>query len=348
VPIPSSFVQEALQVRALQDRVEQALAALPGVTGVSATSSLPLTASADQNTIQIPGAPGNTGNRDQDSPLVDYMGIRARYAEVMGMRLIAGRSFETAPPAGVREALIDRTLAAQFFPTGTPIGTKIPWGRDEQKRERFLTIVGVVDQARLYDVHEDGRPQVYLRAEDFGYRNLSFVVRTTRDPESLAAEVQRVIRQIDGRIALTDVKTMAQIVEDSLRQQRMSAVLIAGFALGALILAAMGLFGIVSGFVTRRRRELAVRLALGADHQRLLRLVVTEGLLLVGIGVLIGVPGILVAGQLVRGVLVGISPTDPATLAAVSGGLAVVTLVTCYIPARRVLRIEPAQLLRQE
>jgi putative ABC transport system permease protein len=187
-----------------------------------------------------------------------------------------------------------------------------------------------------------------VRAEDFGYRNLSFVVRTTRDPESLVPEVRRVIRQTDGRIALTDVKTMEQIVEDSLRQQRMSAVLIAGFALGALILAAMGLFGIVSGFVTRRRHELAVRLALGADHQRLLWFVLTEAVLLVGIGVLIGVPGVYAAGQLVRGVLVGISPTDSATLAAVAGGLALVTLVTCYIPARRVLRREPAQLLRQE
>jgi putative ABC transport system permease protein len=211
-----------------------------------------------------------------------------------------------------------------------------------------VTIVGVVDQARLYDVHEDGRPQVYLRSEDFGYRSLSFVMRTARDPESLIPEARRVIRQIDGRIALADVKTMEQIVDDSLRQQRMSAVLIAGFALGALILAAMGLFGIVSGFVTRRRHELAVRLALGADHQRLLRFVLTEGLLLVGIGVLIGVPGIYAAGRLVRGVLVGISPTDPATLATVAGGLALVTLITCYVPARRVLRIEPAQLLRQE
>jgi putative ABC transport system permease protein len=174
------------------------------------------------------------------------------------------------------------------------------------------------------------------------------VMRTPRDPESLIPEARRVIHQIDGRIALSDVKTMEQIVNDSLRQQRMSAVLIAGFALGALILAAMGLFGIVSGFVTRRRHELAVRLALGADHQRLLRFVLTEGVLLVGAGVLIGVPGIYAAGGLIRGVLVGISPTDPATLAGVAGGLALVTLVTCYVPARRVLRIEPAQLLRQD
>jgi putative ABC transport system permease protein len=348
VPIPAQFVREAPEVLALQERIERGLAALPGVTGVSAATGLPLTAGASQTTIQIPGAPGNTGNTDQDSPLVDTIGIRARYVEVMGMRVIAGRAFEEARREGLREALIDRRLAAQFFPTGTPLGGRIPWGRDEQKRERFLTIVGVVDQARLYDVHEDGRPQIYLRAEDFNYRNLSFVVRTTRTPESLVSEVQRVIRQIDGRIALADVKSMERIVEDSLRQQRMSAVLIAGFAVGALVLAAMGLFGIVSGFVTRRRHELAVRLALGADHRRLLRLVLAEGTMLVGIGVLIGLPGVYAAGSLVRGVLVGISPTDPSTLAVVAAGLAVVSFVTCYVPARRVLRIEPAQLLRQE
>jgi putative ABC transport system permease protein len=348
VPMPSQFVPEPAQVVALQERVERALAAIPGVTGVSATSSLPLTASASQNTITIPGSPGITGNKDKDTPLVDYMGIRARYVDVMGLRLVAGRAFEEARREGVREALIDRQLASQFFPTGDPLGAKIPWGRDQEGRAQFLTIVGVVEQARLYDVHEDGRPQLYLRSEDFGYRSLSFVVRTGRDPDSLVPEVRGVIRQIDSRIALADVKPMADIVGDSMRQQRMSAVLIAGFALGALILAAMGLFGIISGFVTRRRHELAVRLALGADHHRLLRLVLSEGVLLVGLGVLIGVPGIYAAAGLIRGVLVGVSPTDPVTLLTVVAGLALVTIVTCYVPARRVLRIEPAQLLRQE
>ena len=145
-----------------------------------------------------------------------------------------------------------------------------------------------------------------------------------------------------------DVKTMEQIVGDLLRPQRTSAVAIAAFALGALLLAAMGLFGVVSSSVTRRRHEMAVRLALGADHGRVLRLVLGEGALLVGIGVLIGVPGIYAAGRLIRGVLVGISPSDPLTLAAVAAGLALVTMAACYVPARRVLGIEPAQSLRQE
>ena len=125
-------------------------------------------------------------------------------------------------------------------------------------------------------------------------------------------------------------------------------MLIAGFALGALLLVAMGLFGMISGSVSRRHGELAVRLALGATHQRVLRLVLGEGALLVGVGMLIGVPGIYAAGRLVRGLLIDVSPWDPLTLLGVALGLAVVTLAACYVPARRVLIIDPAPLLRQE
>jgi putative ABC transport system permease protein len=163
-----------------------------------------------------------------------------------------------------------------------------------------------------------------------------------------AAEARSTIRRIDPRLALADVRTMNQIVGDAVRQQRISAVLIAAFALGALLLAAMGLFGVVSGSVTRRRHEFAVRLALGADHQRVLRLVLGEGARLVSMGLLIGAPGLYVAGRLLRGVLVGVSPWDPPTLVAMALGLAIVALAACYVPARRVLKLEPAQSLRQE
>jgi putative ABC transport system permease protein len=342
VPMPSQLIAEAPDALALQERVERALAGLPGVTGVSATSALPLTAAASQTTIRIPGAPGNTGDADRDAPLVDYVGTRAGYVEVMGMRLLAGRTFEKARREGVREALIDQQLARQFFPTGDPLGAKIPFQRDS------LTVVGVVEQARLYDVHQDGRPQLYVRAEDWAYRTLAFVLRTDRDPRGLIPEVRALIRRLDPRLALSEVRTLEEIVGESLRQPRMSAVLIAGFALGALLLTATGLFGVVSGSVTRRRHELAVRLAVGADHRRLLRLVVGEGAALVAIGVLIGVPGIYVAGRLMRGALVGVSPVDPATLLAVAIGLGLVTMAACYVPARRVLLIDPAHSLRQE
>ena len=164
----------------------------------------------------------------------------------------------------------------------------------------------------------------------------------------MITEVRSSIRRIDPRLTLADVRTMDELVGDALRRQRISAVLISSFALGALLLAAVGLFGVVSGSVTRRRRELALRLAVGADHGRLLRLVLGEGAALVVMGVLIGVPCIYLAGNLLRGVLVGVSPLDPLTLLIVALALGFVTMVACYVPARRVLGIDPAQALRQD
>jgi putative ABC transport system permease protein len=331
---------------AFQERVTSGLAELPGVTHVSATSSLPLNAGASQTDIRIPGAPGNTGDRDHDAPIVDYMFTRAGYVETMGMRVLAGRSFETGQIAGVREALIDRQLAQYFFPTGDPLGVKFTFNGKE------LTVVGVVEQARLYDLYQDGRPQLYLRsepwaAENFGARTASFVVRAERDLGALIPEVRDVLRRIDPRIPLADVRTMEEIVENTLRQEHISAVLIAGFALGALLLTAMGLFGIISGSVTRRRGEMAIRLALGATHNNILRLLVHDGARLIALGLLLGTPVLYMSGQAIRGILVGVSPFDAVTLLGVGIGFSTIALTTCCIAAMRVMSIEPSDTLKE-
>lgn len=334
---------------AFQDRVDTALGALPGVRSVSATAALPLTSSGPQNSVwawremvAIPGAPGNTGDAQRDTVLVDIITTRAGYAESMGMRILAGRAFERTHSVNVQEALIDQHLARHFFPTGTPIGATIPF------KGKTLRIVGVVKQTRLSNLHEDGQPQLFIRAEDWVRYMPVWVIKTHRDPQALVPEVRRAIREIDPRIPVSSVQTMDEIVTDALRQQRISAVLIGGFALGALLLVAMGLFGMISGSVVRRHGELAVRMALGASHQRMLRLVLGEGALLVVIGMLIAIPGVYAAGGLIRGLLVDVSPWDPFTLSAVAFGLLFVTMASCYVPARRVLRIDPAPLLRQD
>jgi putative ABC transport system permease protein len=339
---PPEFFPGPQEVEAFQGGVQNALSAIPGVSGAGAASSLPLTAITPQTSISVPGAPGNTGDPDRDIVVVDVIGARAGYVETMGMRLLAGRTFEAARRPGVLEVIIDRSLARRFFLDGNAIGARINFG------DSLLTIVGVVDQARLYDVHQDGRAQIFVRAEDWGYRPMYYVVRSERDPGSLLPDVRAAVRRLDSRVAVGNPRTMEEIVGDRLRQQRTSATLLTAFALGALLLAAMGLFGVVAGSVTRRRHELAVRLALGADHRRVLRLVVSEGAMLVTIGVLIGMPGIYIAGRTIRGVLVGVSPWDPLTLIAVAVALAAVTMVTCYVPARRVLTIEPARLLSEQ
>jgi putative ABC transport system permease protein len=304
--------------------------------------ALPLTGTAFQEMIAFPGAPGNTGDAERDKLLVDIIGVRANYVEVMGMRLLAGRTFTESRQNGVTEAMIDAAIARRFFPEGNPLGAKIPFG------ELSLTVIGVINQARLYDIHADGRPQILVRAEDFGIRPLFFVMRTSREVHSLLPDVRAAVRRIDPAIPVGDARAMDDIVQASLSPQSIGGALISAFAVGALLLAAMGLFGVVSGSVTRRRHELAVRLALGADYRRVLGLVLKEGALLVIAGLLIGAPGIYIAHRLMRGLLVGVSPYEPLTLLAAVLGLLLVTMVTCYVPARRVLRIEPAQLLRHE
>lgn len=342
VPVSSALYPEAADAAGIRARIRAELSSLPGVSGVGAAVALPLSASASQTTVRIPGAPGNTGDADHDGPLVDYTAIDPGYVETMGMRFLAGRGFPEARPEGVREALIDDRLAAHFFPSSNPLGATIPFQEDS------LRVVGVVRQARLYDVHEDGRPQLYIRAEDWGYFTLRFAVRSERAPESLIPEARATIRRVDPRLAVSEVRTMEEVVADSLRQQRVTAVLIAGFSLGALLLAAMGLYGVVASTVTRRRHEVAVRLALGADHRQVLRLILADGARLILVGLVVGLPVTYFAGRALRGLLVGISPSDPATLAMVAAGLGVVAIIACYLPARRVLRIEPARSLRDE
>src|SRR5262245_6473635 len=343
VRAPYEFFPQTSGLNAFRDRLQRALAAIPGVTGAGAASALALTATGGQGTITMPGAPGNTGDAERDQVLTDIVAVRANYIETMGMRLIAGRTFTEFRQNALTEIIIDAAIARRFFPEGNAVGSKIRLDRDE----RPFTIIGVFNQARLYDVHADGRPQILVRAE-LGLSPLFYVMRTTREPHSLLPEVKSAVHRICPRLSVGDPRSMDDIVQASLSPQAIGGTLISAFAVGALLLSAMGLFGVVSGSVTRRRHELAVRLALGADHGHVLRLVLKEGALLVMAGLLIGAPGIYIANRLIRGLLVGASPSDPLTLLAAALGLLLVTMVTCYVPARRALRIDPAQLLRHD
>jgi putative ABC transport system permease protein len=342
IPVSAARYETPPQSTALHERLEREIAALPGVTAIGAASALPLTAGVDQAGIQLPGAPGNTGDKEHDGPLADYIPARGRYFEALGIRLVAGRLFAPGLKPGVNEVLIDRTLAEEFYPTGSPVGARINIDGDSG------TVSGVIEHARQYDIHKNGRYQVYIRNEYNGYRSLSYAIKANRSPTDLTAEVRAAVHRVDPQLAIANLRPMEDVVDDSLRQQRLSAVLIAGFSLGALSLAAMGLFGVVSAAVNRRRHEIAVRLALGADHRSVRRLLLREGAGLVLGGVMLGVPGIYLAGRAVAGALVGVSPFDATTLGAVAAGLVVVALAACYIPARRVSGIEPAQAFRDD
>jgi len=340
---PPEFFPKMSDAIAFQDRIQMALATIPGVTGASAASALPLTATAFQTAITFPGAPGNTGDAEHDKVLPDVVTVQSNYVEAMQIRLAAGRTFGPEIPNGVIEAMIDSTLASRFFPGANPVGATIQLSRGT------ATVIGVIEPMLLYDFHSGRRPQMLIRnTESFGSRPLNFILRTTREPHSLLPEVQAAVRRLDPRVPVGDPQSMEDILAKSLGPHAMGASLLSAFAVGALLLAAMGLYGVVSGSVTRRRHELAVRLALGAEPLAVLGLVLKEGMLLVMAGLLIGAPGIYFANGLTRTLLVGVTPSDPVSLVAAGVGLMAVTLLTCYVPARSTLRLDPARLLRQD
>jgi putative ABC transport system permease protein len=279
---------------------------------------------------------------EQDRPLVDVISARAGWPSALGIRLLAGRDFEPPRQGAAREVMIDRKLQRQFYPNGGEIGQLLRANGDT------FRIVGVLDHARQYDLHRDGRPQMYVHDQDDTYGTLYFALRATRDPEDLIPDVRAVVRRLDPQLALSEMRSLDEVVKESLREQRTSAMLVGGFSLGALLLAAVGLFGVVSGSVTSRRQEIAVRLALGAEHGRAVGLLVREGAALVALGVLIGAPGVWIAGRMLRGVLIGISPFDFATLLTVAAGLGAVAIAACWIPARRATSIDPANVLREQ
>lgn len=342
IPATAAAYPDAAALRTLHDRLVAELETIPGVGAVGGLSVLPLTADAYQTQIEFPGAPGNTGEEEHDAPLIDVVGATEGAFEAVGARIISGRGF-SAPAAEPRdEVVIDHTLAEEFFPSGGAVGATL------QVNDDTLQVVGVIQQPRLYDVHQDSRGQIWRPNREHTSRSLSFVVRSDRPVASLLRDVRAAVHRTDPALPVSQVRPIEDLVDASLSRQRLSATLIAAFALGALILAAMGLFGIVSAAVTRRRTELGIRMALGADAGRVLRMVLKDGLALVGLGLLVGIPGVWVAGRLLRGVLVGVSPFDLLTLLGVAAALTLVTALACWIPARRVTAIDPAGSLRAD
>jgi putative ABC transport system permease protein len=338
ISIAASVYPGVDSMEVLHGRLHRELAGIPGAVSVGAVSGLPLTAEIDQGTVTVlrpDGRPEPTGE------MSDLITIRPGYLETLRIPLLEGRMLSSAA-TNLREAVVDQKMAQHFFPSGSALGGRIPWGKDT------LTVVGVVGHARQYDLRRDGRPQLYVYNQLDGYRTLFWVVRTEGSPYDLLPDIQTAVARVDPTLAIARAMPMEEVVGRSVLQQRFSMVLVIGFALGAVLLAAMGLYGVVSGAVSHRRHEIAVRIALGAEHRAVLRLLVRDGVRLILLGALIGLPGVWLAGRLAREILVDVSPFDPLTLGLVALALGAIAVAACYLPARRVLRIDPAQSLRQE
>ncbi|MBA2731391.1 MAG: ABC transporter permease, partial [Acidobacteria bacterium] len=326
------------------------IAALPGVEAAAYSNGLPLTGASDTG-FAIEGRPKPEPGQGPQTML--YV-TSPSYLKAMDIRLIKGRFFTAQDTqSSPRVAVIDEAFARQQFPDQDPIGQRLAGNEDNPSAE----IIGVVAHVKHFglDSEERIKSQLYLpfnQAPDKLLPRLAsrmnLLLRTTDDPLTLSAAVRREVQALDPNQPVYNVTTMEQTLDQSLATQRLSTMLLMMFAGVALVLAAVGIYGVMSYVVTQRRHEIGIRMALGAQRADVLRLILRQGMWLTACGVALGLVAAFALSRLMASLLFGVSPTDPLTFAGVAVALAVVTLAACLIPARRALKVDPMIALRYE
>ncbi|MGD0425311.1 MAG: ABC transporter permease [Candidatus Acidiferrales bacterium] len=318
---------------------------IPGVESAALGTVVPLTGNHRRSDITIEGLPIPGPG---EFPHPDRHTVSADYITTMGTPLLRGRNFsdadnETAPDV----ALINSTMARRFFTDGDAIGKRFLWGHPG-KDEKWITIVGVVADTKLYGLDNPARLEVYSPYRQRPSADMNLVVRSAVDPASLTSAIRSAVAAIDKDQPIFDVHTMQQLVDDSISTRRLTLVLLGIFSALALILAAIGIYGVMAYTVALRTQEIGIRMALGAQQKDVLRLVLGQGARIAFFGVAIGLAAAAALGRLLSSLLFSVSASDPITFAAVAVLLISVALLACYIPARRAMRVDPLIALRHE
>jgi putative ABC transport system permease protein len=335
----------AAKQRALLERLLPQLRAIPGVRGVSPVVAVPFAGSAAWD--GRPAADGQSAEQIAANPMLNMDVVAPDYFKTLGIPVLRGRGFTDADrerTPGV--VVVSQSAARHYWSGGDPIGKRLRAGAE---LERTLTVIGVVPDTRYRDLRE-ARPSIYfpLRQSFFPFAPMALAIRTSGPPAAQVAAIRRVISETAPGVALTSAAPFETFLEGPLAQPRLNALLLAVFAIAAVVLAGVGLFGAMTTMVRQRTRELGVRMALGANAGDLRRMVMRRGLAIAAIGSALGLIGALLANRLLLGLLYDVTPTDPATLSAVTGFLIVVAAVASLIPARATTRIDPVVALRTE
>ena len=339
--LASSRYPNAAAMANFYTEIERRMKALPGVEDAAITSLLPLSGDGESYSVN----PANVAE-DTSSPSAIYAAVTPDYFRAMGIPLLAGRVFSAQDAQGTPNVCaINEGLAHSLFPRGNAIGQRVQFGR---RHTIVREIVGIVGTVKEFGLAEKPRMEAYEPMFQLPESDVRVVLKSGGSSATLIRAAEEQVHSVDAQLAVSEVQSLDEVMSASVALPRFRTVLLGIFAGLALVLAAIGLYGVLSYTVTQRTQEIGIRMALGAQKQRIYQTVVGKGMLLVVLGIVIGLAGALALTRFLESFLFGVNPHDPWTLAGVIGVFVVVALAACYLPARRATRVDPLAALRCE
>jgi putative ABC transport system permease protein len=327
------------------EQIIERMKALPGVESAGAVYPLPLSGGEEGSGFQIEGQPPPAPGQSRSS---GPRWVSSDYFHTLGVTLLKGRAFTSQDgSAAPRVMVINEAMARSFFPDTDPLGKRIAFNSTDGA-PNWREIVGVVKDVRHRALDADPRPEMYFPFTQFPLAFMTVVLRTSDDPRALIAAARSQVLALDKDQPISNIHTMEELVANSTAQRRFNMLLLSIFAVLALVLAAVGIYGVMSYAVTERTHEIGVRLALGAPRREVLKLIVGQGMLLTGIGVALGLAGAFALTRLMTTLLFEVSATDTVTFVGITMLLAFVAFSACYVPARRATKVDPMVALRYE
>lgn len=343
IGLPTSAYPERQQVASFYNQLHERLKALPGVQAVSFNTTVPMTGTNADASFVIEGRPAPPPDQ-QPAAWVNI--VNHDYFRTMSIRLISGRLFDDNDRENSqRTIVISQTMAQRFWPNENPVGKRIGFGG---QAPQWREIIGVVADVRHFGLSSDARPTVYFSDRQQAARFMTLVLRTNGDPLNLVDSVRSQVQALDNNLAISNVQSLEQIVSNSIAVPRFVMLLFGSFAAVAMLLAGLGIYGVMAYSVAQRTQEIGIRLALGAQSRDVLRMVLTQGMTLAVIGIALGLAASFGLTRLMSNLLFGISPTDPLTFAVITVLLTTIAWLACLIPAMRATKVDPMIALRYE
>lgn len=344
-PAGPQFADDNALIR-FYDQVLEKTRAIPGVQSAGAINVLPLSLGPTVG-FRIEGRPVVSVDK---WPHTNFRNVSPDYFRTMNIPVLKGRAFAPQDDSNAPlRLMINQALAQRDFPGEDPVGKRVTFGSPgPNDQPEWFEIIGVTANVRSLELREEAPPELYFTSKQNMFQNMAIVVRSTVEPETLAASLRQAVAEVDRSVPVSEVKTMEHIVSESVTQPRFNLFLLAVFGAVALLLSVAGIYGVTAYMVTQRTHELGIRIALGAQVGDVLRMILGQGMAVIGAGIVIGLAAAFGLMRLLKSLLFGVAASDPFTFAAITAVLIAAGLLACYIPARRATKVDPLEALRYE